>query len=423
MSMLVLSTRTLHQATARLPSRRHLAMHARRVAPAPGPGIAAARRLHRLAPPRLHPLAPPRLSVRCLASKSDGDKSWGEIAAEAAGLGRQVPIPIWGDQLACASAPCCSSCPADWERLPCLPWSLPCRDLVKKVGKSVSEVASKAVEALAPSEEKQERVARRESERRQREEIYRPGGGARREGRRDACMQGAERRSVCCPTTPTAAHCCDTCLSPPAEDAGFGGGLVGGLLGKAVGSMLRGAVGALGEQLREAQEQVADVQVRCRQPRRLQRAGDALACCRSAASPNPFPCPNSCPPQARAARVIESSSQLRQKLGGSVQVGAAFSQSSSTAIINGRTSRRVTLLMPVAGGGRVAQVGPQLCDLSVLPVAAVQLPCAVPGRAFAGGRRAATLHRRDAILLPASLPCLPCRRRCSMWRATPPPTS
>ncbi|EFN54338.1 hypothetical protein CHLNCDRAFT_135584 [Chlorella variabilis] len=156
-------------------------------------------------------------------------------------------------------------------------------DLVKKVGKSVSEVASKAVEALAPSEEKQERVARRESERRQREEIYRP------------------------------------------EDAGFGGGLVGGLLGKAVGSMLRGAVGALGEQLREAQEQVADV-------------------------------------QARAARVIESSSQLRQKLGGSVQVGAAFSQSSSTAIINGRTSRRVTLLMPVAGGGRVAQAQVQYVE-------------------------------------------------------------
>lgn len=36
---------------------------------------------------------------------------------------------------------------------------------------------------------------------------------------------------------------------------------MGGLLGRAVGGMLRSAVGALGEQMRQAQEQVADVQV------------------------------------------------------------------------------------------------------------------------------------------------------------------
>lgn len=37
--------------------------------------------------------------------------------------------------------------------------------------------------------------------------------------------------------------------------------MVGSLLGRAAGSMLRSAVGALGEQLQKAQEQVADVQV------------------------------------------------------------------------------------------------------------------------------------------------------------------
>lgn len=36
---------------------------------------------------------------------------------------------------------------------------------------------------------------------------------------------------------------------------------MGGLLGRAVGGMLRSAVGAMGEQLRQAAEQVADVQV------------------------------------------------------------------------------------------------------------------------------------------------------------------
>ncbi|KAL4458532.1 hypothetical protein ABPG75_013397 [Micractinium tetrahymenae] len=116
-----------------------------------------------------------RLAVRCLASKG-GDKSWSGIAAEAAELGK---------------------------------------DLVKKVGSSVS----KAVEAIMPSTREEERPTRREP-RRGREDVYSP------------------------------------------EDLGFGGGLVGGLLGRAVGGMLRSAVGAMGEQLRQAAEQVADVQDR-----------------------------------------------------------------------------------------------------------------------------------------------------------------
>jgi hypothetical protein len=107
-------------------------------------------------------------------------------------------------------------------------------------------------------------------------------------------------------------------LPRPAEDA-FGGGLVGGLMGRAVGSMLRSAMGALGEQLREAQEQVADV-------------------------------------QDRAASAIQASSRLRQRMGGEVRVGPAMSQSSSTSIINGQMSRNVTLIMPVVGpGGKTAQ--------------------------------------------------------------------
>lgn len=167
----------------------------------------------------------PRLAMRCLASKS-GEKSWSEIAAEAAELGK---------------------------------------DLVKKVGSSVS----KAVEVIVPSQREEERPTRRESQR-GREDVYRP------------------------------------------EDLGFGGGLVGGLLGRAVGGMLRSAVGAMGEQLRQAAEQVADV-------------------------------------QERAARVIENNGRVRSLLGSPVRVLPPVSQSSMTQSINGRTSRTITLLMPVVG--------------------------------------------------------------------------
>lgn len=104
-----------------------------------------------------------------------------------------------------------------------------------------------------------------------------------------------------------------------AEDLGLGGGLVGGLLGRAAGAVLRSAVKGLGEQMRQAQEQVADV-------------------------------------QDRAARIIESSSKLRQALGGSVQAMPPVSQSSMSQSINGRMTKTVTLLLPVAGANGTAQV-------------------------------------------------------------------
>lgn len=39
----------------------------------------------------------------------------------------------------------------------------------------------------------------------------------------------------------------------------MGGGLVGNLLGKALGKVVQSALGAVGEQMRQAQAQVADV--------------------------------------------------------------------------------------------------------------------------------------------------------------------
>lgn len=178
------------------------------------------------AAPRRPPLGPHRLQFRCLASKG-GDKSWSDIAAEAAELGK---------------------------------------DLVKKVGSSVS----KAVESIIPSEEKAPEPPTRQRERQRGGDVFRP------------------------------------------EDLGFGGGLVGGLLGKAVGGLLRSALGGLGEQLRQAAEQVADV-------------------------------------QDRAARLIEGNSKLRGKLGGSVQVMPPISQSSMSSSINGKMAKTVTLVMPVMG--------------------------------------------------------------------------
>ncbi|GAB4821872.1 hypothetical protein N2152v2_008918 [Parachlorella kessleri] len=99
---------------------------------------------------------------------------------------------------------------------------------------------------------------------------------------------------------------------------GVEGGIFSGLLGRAVGRMLQGALGAVGEQLRQAAEQVADV-------------------------------------QSRAVAMIESDPRVRDRLGGSVQCLAPMSQSSMTQSINGRVSRVVTLVLPVVGaGGRAA---------------------------------------------------------------------
>lgn len=97
----------------------------------------------RCLPPLHTRFSPSRAPVRCLASKSD--KSWSEIAAEAAQLGT---------------------------------------DLAKKVGSTVTNTVSKAVEALLPSDSPQsqeqkresERLQRVESERRRQQDIFQPPG-------------------------------------------------------------------------------------------------------------------------------------------------------------------------------------------------------------------------------------------------------
>lgn len=171
-------TRSFAAAVARLPARPQTALRAYR---ATGLSRAAPRSLRHLQAPPL-PAAggrgPRHQQLRCLASRRDDEPSWSDIASEAGQVAK---------------------------------------DLVKKLGSSVSKAAGKVAEAIVPSEEKEAPVERRERGRRG--DVYRP------------------------------------------EDA-FGGGLVGGLLGRAVGGMLRSAVGALGEQMRQAQEQVADVQDR-----------------------------------------------------------------------------------------------------------------------------------------------------------------
>ena len=145
-------------------------------------------------------------------------------------------------------------------------------------------------------------------------------------------------------------------------DGGGGGGLLGGLVGRAVGGMLKSAVGALGEQLRQAAEQAADVQVR----------GAAAVIGRQLPVSCPLlASPNRCfrrrhrqsplsllllPRQERAADIIESSSQLRQRLGGSVRVLPPVSQSSMSSSVNGRSSKTVTLILPVVGPSGSAQV-------------------------------------------------------------------
>lgn len=58
----------------------------------------------------------------------------------------------------------------------------------------------------------------------------------------------------------------------------------------------------------------------------------------------------------QAAARIRGSERLRAKLGPGVTVGPAMSQSVSSAVVNGVSSKRVTLIVPVyAQDGRVAQ--------------------------------------------------------------------
>lgn len=133
------------------------------------PMVAASRGLMKpAAARRLPPLAAPhtRLHVRCLASKGGGDKSWADIAAEAAQLGTE---------------------------------------LVKKVGSTVGQAASRAVEALVPSDEERQRVERRDGERRRREDVYRPGAARPVQSRATDCKHGCARTN----NQPTAPACRD----------------------------------------------------------------------------------------------------------------------------------------------------------------------------------------------------------------------
>mmetsp|Transcript_27085 Transcript_27085/g.48278 ORF Transcript_27085/g.48278 Transcript_27085/m.48278 type:complete len:295 (-) Transcript_27085:170-1054(-) len=94
----------------------------------------------------------------------------------------------------------------------------------------------------------------------------------------------------------------------------FGGGLVGRMAGAMLGSALKG----LGEQMEKAGREAASIQN-----------------------------------QARDA--IEADRRVVEALGGSVQVGGPISQSSMSSSINGRTTKQVSLILPVMGQRGVAQ--------------------------------------------------------------------
>uniref|UniRef100_A0A061REU6 Uncharacterized protein n=1 Tax=Tetraselmis sp. GSL018 TaxID=582737 RepID=A0A061REU6_9CHLO len=104
-------------------------------------------------------------------------------------------------------------------------------------------------------------------------------------------------------------------LSRPPDFGSFFGG---GLLGRAAGSVLGSAVRAMGEQMAEVSRQSEGV-------------------------------------QRRAAMAIQSSREVSDRLGGAVEVGTPVSQSSMSSSINGRVSKKVTLVLPVSGPRGLAQ--------------------------------------------------------------------
>ena len=88
----------------------------------------------------------------------------------------------------------------------------------------------------------------------------------------------------------------------------FGGGLMGGLMGRmverTVGKAMEGVLSSMGEQLRAAQNQASQI-------------------------------------KQNAAEAIAANGEVKRQLGGSVQVGDAISQQSSTQVINGRMLQKV----------------------------------------------------------------------------------
>jgi hypothetical protein len=113
----------------------------------------------------------------------------------------------------------------------------------------------------------------------------------------------------------------------------FGGGLVGGLLGKAVGSMMKGVA----EQMRQQQE----------------RSEELLS---------------------RARFTIQNDSKLQDYLGSTIQIGNPISQSSMTQVINGRSSQKTSLLLPIYGSKGGAQAQGRVDEVDGDVRISVQLP-------------------------------------------------
>jgi hypothetical protein len=106
--------------------------------------------------------------------------------------------------------------------------------------------------------------------------------------------------------------------APPTPADLFGGGLVGGLLGKAVGSMMKGVA----EQMQQAQE----------------RSEDLLN---------------------RARFVIQNDTKLQDYLGTNIQIGSPIAKTSMTQVVNGRSRNKTSLIVPIfssKGGQAQAQV-------------------------------------------------------------------
>ena len=79
---------------------------------------------------------------------------------------------------------------------------------------------------------------------------------------------------------------------------------MGRMMERTVGKAMEGAINSMGEQLRAAQNQASKL-------------------------------------KQDAAEAIAANSEVRRQLGGSVQVGDAISQQSSTQVINGRMMQKV----------------------------------------------------------------------------------
>lgn len=124
----------------------------------------------------------------------------------------------------------------------------------------------------------------------------------------------------------------------------FGGGVMGTVMGHTLGR-------AVDKLAKGAAEQLQVVQ---RQMQAAQQQADKL--------------------QQTAAQAIKANAQLRQHLGGDVDVAPPISQSSNMQILNGQTTQTIKLVMPVVGSnGRTAHAHIQTSANGQLDIQ-VQLP-------------------------------------------------